>query len=123
MTRIISHIKPDEGNGKDNGAGSSSSTPKLTDVMASLQAITGSQEHILKKLKKQGVVLEKLAKRLQNIEEWVYDTSDSVPPVDGQANPNDGVEVEGEGEDDDDDDDDCEDASDGSTKSQDHSTQ
>jgi hypothetical protein len=52
MTRIVSHIKSDEGNGKDDGAGPSSSTPKLTDVMASLHAITGSQERILKKLKK-----------------------------------------------------------------------
>jgi hypothetical protein len=120
MTQIVSHIKPDKGNGKDDGAGPSSSTPKLTDVMASLQAITGSQERILKKLKKHGVVLGKLAKRLRSIEEWVYDTSDSIPPVDGQADPNDGVEVEGEGEDDDDDN--CEDASDGFTKSQDHST-
>jgi hypothetical protein len=72
-------------------------------------------------LKKHGVLLRKLAKRLRNIEEWVYDTSDSVPPVDVQADRNDGVEVKGEGEDDDDDD--CEDASDGSTKSQEHSTQ
>jgi hypothetical protein len=74
-------------------------------------------------LKKHGVVLRKLAKRLRNIEEWVYDTSDSVPPVDGQTDPNDGVEVEVEGEGEDDDNDDYEDASDGSTKSQDHSTQ
>ena len=115
MTRIVSHIKPDEGNGKDDGVGPSSSTPKLTDVIASLQAIMGSQECILKKLKKHGVMLGKLAKRLRNIEEWVYDTSNSIPPVDGQADPNDGVEVEGEGEDDDDDN--CEDASDGFTKS------
>jgi hypothetical protein len=68
-------------------------------------------------------VLRKLAKRSRNIEEWVYDTSDSVPPIHGQTDPNDGVKVEVEGEGEDNDDDDCEDASDGSTKSQDHSTQ
>uniref|UniRef100_A0A2N9ERH9 Putative plant transposon protein domain-containing protein n=1 Tax=Fagus sylvatica TaxID=28930 RepID=A0A2N9ERH9_FAGSY len=109
FTRRVSHVKLDE---------PTPSTPMLTDVMASLQAITSSQECILKELKEQGVALGKFAKRLQSMEKWVYDTPDFAAPVDGQADPNDGVEGEGE-----DDDKDCEDASDGSTKSQDHSTQ
>ena len=113
LTRIVSHVKLDE---------PTPSTPTLNDVMALLQANTSSQECILKELKEQGVALGKFAKRLRSMEKWVYDTPDFAAPVDGQADPNDGVEGEGEGEGEGDDKD-CEDARDGSTKSQDHSTQ
>ncbi len=104
----------DEPNGEDDGAGPSSSTPSLADAMASLQSIMGSQECILNKLKEHDVVLANMSKRLQNIEEWAYDRSDSPPPDAGQ--------VEREDKDDDDDNDDDK-ATEGSIDVDDHSTE
>jgi hypothetical protein len=42
--------------------------------MASLHAITGFQERIFNKLKEHDVVLAKMSKRLESIQEWTCDT-------------------------------------------------
>ncbi len=49
------------------------STPYSADAMASLHAITGFQERIFNKLKEHDVMLAKMSKRLERIQEWTYD--------------------------------------------------
>jgi hypothetical protein len=66
--------------------------------MASLHAITGFQERIFNKLKEHDVVLAKMSKRLERIQEWTYDTP--------EREDNDADDLD-DGEDEDDDDEDA----------------
>ena len=105
--------QPDDPNGEDNGAGPSSSTPSSTDVMASLHAISGFQERIFNKLKEYDVVLVKMSKRLESIQEWTCD----IP----EQEDNDADDLH-DSEDEDDDDDEDASNDDDDTKSNEGST-
>jgi hypothetical protein len=104
IKRMVGQLKkdkvsqPNDPNGENNGAGSSSSTPSSADVMASLHAITGFQERIFNKLKEDDIVLAKMIKCLERIQKWTCDTP--------EREDNDADDLDdGEGEDDDDEDD------------------
>uniref|UniRef100_A0A2N9ECM0 Uncharacterized protein n=1 Tax=Fagus sylvatica TaxID=28930 RepID=A0A2N9ECM0_FAGSY len=70
----MARTKQDDPNGEDNGAGPSSSIPSSADVMASFHVITGFQECIFNILKEHDVVLAKMSKCLESIQEWTCDT-------------------------------------------------
>jgi hypothetical protein len=61
--------QPDDRNGEDNRASPSSSTPSSADVIVSLRAIIGIKERIFYKLKEHDIVLAKMCKCLESIQE------------------------------------------------------